>query len=163
MSSPRKGGTRATVFLHKSGVAFSLHAYGVDFGAVDDYGRAVAEQLGIPPARLFKTLVVFADEKPMVGLVPADVRLHRKQMAKAVGARRVRMASPREAERITGYVPGGISPFGHRRRIPMVVDRSIVNFPTVWVSAGKRGLQIEIRPQDLLELSGASVAPLSSA
>ena len=162
MSSPRKGGTRATVFLHKSGVAFKLHTYQVNYGEVEDYASAVAEQLGIPPARLFKTLVVFADQRPMVGLAPADVRLHLKRMAKAVGARRVRMASPREAERITGYVPGGISPFGHRRPVSMVADHSIVNFPTVWVSAGKRGLQIEIAPQDLLSLSGATTASLSS-
>ncbi len=162
MSVKRKGGTRATLFLHKSGVSFRLHSYRVDFERVDDYGKAVAEQLGVPPARLFKTLVVFADHRPMVGLVPADVRLGIKQMAKVVGARRVKMASPREAERLTGYVPGGISPFGQRRSMPMVVDESALDFPTVWVSAGRRGRQIEISPQDLVKLLGACTAPLSS-
>ncbi len=162
MRSPRKGGTRATQVLHKSGVGFRLHSYQVDFGAVEDYGRAVAEQLGVPPSRLFKTLVVFADEAPMVSLVAADARLDLKRMARAVGIRRVRMASPRQAQRLTGYVPGGISPFGQRRQMTMVVDQSILDFSTVWVSAGKRGLQIEISPQDLLALSGASVAPLSA-
>ena len=115
-----------------------------------------------PPARLFKTLVAFADDRPLVSLVPADARLGVKQLARVVGARRVRLASPREAERLTGYVPGGISPFGQRREMPMVVDGSAQEFPTIWVSAGKRGLQIEIDPEELIRLLGATTAPLSA-
>ena len=112
MSPRRTGVTRATVFLQRTETSFRLHSYRVDFDAVADYGRAVAEQLGVDPARLFKTLVVFADDRPMVGLVSADARLSVKKLAKVTGVRRVRMASPLEAERLTGYVPGGISPFG---------------------------------------------------
>lgn len=161
MSATRKGGTRATTFLREAGVPFRLYPYRVDFEAVDDYGKAVAEQIGVPPERLFKTLVVFADERPVVSLVPADVRLNLKKLAKATGARRARLASPREAGRLTGYVPGGISPFAQRRRMPMVVDESVVDHPTVWVSAGKRGLQIEIDSTRLVGLLDAATAPIS--
>lgn len=161
MSAKRKGGTRATLLLQKAGVSFRLHSYRVNFEAVEDYGRAVAEQLGVPPERLFKTLVVFADHRPMVGLVSADVRLSVKKLARAVGARQVRMASPKEAQRLTGYVPGGISPFGQRRSLEMVVDESALNYPAIWVSAGKRGLQIEMDPAELVSLLGAATAPLA--
>ena len=94
MSARRTGGTRATVCLQRAGTSCRLHSYRVDFDAVADYGQAVAEQLGIDPARLFKTLVVFADGRPMVGLVSADARLSVKELAKVTGVRRVRMASP---------------------------------------------------------------------
>ena len=161
MRAKRKGGTRATNFLLTAGVPFRLHSYRVDFEAVDDYGRAVAEQLHVPPERLFKTLVVFADDRPVVSLVPADVRLNLKKLAKAVGARRARLASPGEAQRLTGYVPGGISPFAQRRRMPVVVDGSVENYPSIWVSAGKRGLQIEIDPTHLVSLVDAARAPIS--
>ena len=162
MNSKRMGETRATVFLKRAGVSFRLHSYQVDFEAVTDYGRAVAEQLDVDPARLFKTLVVFADERPMVGLVPADARLSVKELAKVAGVRRVRMASPREAERLTGYVPGGISPFGQRRELTVVVDEAVVQYSTIWVSAGKRGLQIEINPAELVKLLGATTACISA-
>lgn len=161
MSARSKGGTRAITFLQKAGVSFRLHPYRVDFAAVEDYGRAVAEQLGVSPKRLFKTLVVFADDQPMVGLAPADARLSEKKLAKTVGARRVSLASPREASRLTGYVPGGISPFGQRRKMPVLVDESALTYPAIWVSAGKRGLQIEINPSDLVSLLAATVASLA--
>lgn len=162
MSPRRKGGTRAVTFLQSAGVPYVLHSYRVDFEGVEDYGRAVAEQLGVPPARLFKTLVAFADDRPLVSLVPSDARLGIKQLARVVGARRVRLASPREAERLTGYVPGGISPFGQRREMPLMVDGSALEFPTIWVSAGKRGLQIEIDPEELIRLLGATTETLSA-
>lgn len=161
MSKPRPGGTRAVVFLEGSGASYCLHTYQVDFAAVEDYGKAVASAIGVSPSRLFKTLVVFADEEPMVGLVPAHARLSFKQMAQAVRVRRVRLASSREAERLTGYVPGGISPFGQRRKMPMVIDETALDHSTVWVSAGKRGLQIEISPGALLDLTGADTASLA--
>ena len=162
MSAKRPGGTRATEFLRTEGVPFRLHPYRVAFGAVDDYGLAVAEQLKVPPQRLFKTLVVFADDQPAVSLVPADVRLNLKKLARAVGARRARLASPTEAERLTGYVPGGISPFAQRRRMPMVVDETVEDYASIWVSAGKRGLQIEIDPTHLVSLLEAATAPISA-
>ncbi len=109
-----------------------------------------------------KTLVVFADEVPIVGLVSADARLSVKKLAKVAGVRRVRMASPREAERLTGYVPGGISPFGQRREMAVVVDETALQYSTIWVSAGKRGLQIEIDPAELVKLLRASTACISA-
>ncbi|MCE2527922.1 MAG: aminoacyl-tRNA deacylase [Actinomycetia bacterium] len=162
MSTKGKGGTPAIISLRRAGVSFRLHSYVVDYEAVPDYGRAVAGQLGVPPQRLFKTLVAFADDQPMVGLVSADARLSVKRLARAVGARKARLASPREAQRLTGYVPGGISPFGQRRRMPTIVDESAVTFETIWVSAGKRGVQIEIDPAVLGSQLGAILAPLAS-
>lgn len=161
MRAKGKGGTRATNFLRTAGVPFRLHSYRVDFGAVDDYARAVAEQLHVPPQRLFKTLVVFSDDRPVVSLVAADARLNLKKLAKAVGARRARLASPTEAQRLTGYVPGGISPFAQRRRMPTLVDEGAEDHPSIWVSAGKRGLQIEIDPTHLVSLLEAATAPIS--
>ncbi|MDE0234684.1 MAG: Cys-tRNA(Pro) deacylase [bacterium] len=157
----RPGGTRATVALERAGISFRLCSYRVDYDAVADYGRAVAEALGVEPSRLFKTLVAFADDRPLVGLVPADVRLSVKSLARVVGARRVRLASPQEARRLTGYVPGGISPFGQRRRMPVLVDESALNHPSIWVSAGKRGLQIEVGPAELVNLLEARTASIS--
>lgn len=161
MSTKPKGATPAISSLREAEVSFRLHSYAVDYEAAPDYGTAVAEQLGVPPQRLFKTLVVYADGKPMVGLVSADARLSVKKLARAVDARKARMASPREAERLTGYVPGGISPFGLRRRMATAVDESALSFETIWVSAGKRGLQIEIDPAVLVLQVGAVVAPLA--
>nr|MDE0500808.1 Cys-tRNA(Pro) deacylase [bacterium] len=162
MSQKRTGATRATVVLERAGVPFRLCSYLVDFDAAPDYGRAVAEALGVDPARLFKTLVAFADDRPLVGLVPADVRLSVKSLARAVGVRRVRLASPQEARRLTGYVPGGISPFGQRRRMPVLVDESALDHPSIWVSAGKRGLQIEIDPAELVKFLEARTVPIST-
>lgn len=162
MSAERRGGTRAISSLREAEASFRLHSYVVSYEAARDYGRAVAEQLGVPPERLFKTLVVYADDRPMVGLVSADARLSVKKLARAVDARKVRLASSREAERLTGYVPGGISPFGLRRRMATVVDESALSFETIWVSAGKRGLQIEIDPAALVSQLGAVIAPLAS-
>ncbi len=155
------GSTRATVFLNRAGIGFQLHSYRVEYDTVNDYGVAVAEDLGVDPAMLFKTLVAYADNLPVVALVPADARLDVKRLAKAVGARRARLASPEEAERLTGYVPGGISPFGQRRRMKVVVDESALDYPAIWVSAGKRGLQIEIDPSRLAEVLGAATAGIS--
>ena len=162
MSANRTGGTRAIVALERAGVSFRLCSYRVDYEAVADYGRAVAEALGVEPERLFKTLVAFADDRPLVGLVPADVRLSVKSLARVVGARRVRLASPPEARRLTGYVPGGISPFGQRRRMPVLVDKSALEHPSIWVSAGKRGLQIEIDPAELVRVLEASTFSIAA-
>lgn len=162
MSANRPGSTRATAALEREGVPYRLCSYRVDYDAVADYGRAVAGALGVEPARLFKTLVAFADEGPLVGLVPADVRLSVKSLARVVGVRKVRLASPQEARRLTGYVPGGISPFGQRRKMPVLVDESALDHPSIWVSAGKRGLQIEIDPAELVRILAASTASIST-
>ncbi|MDE0232408.1 MAG: Cys-tRNA(Pro) deacylase [bacterium] len=162
MSAKRAGGTRATVALERAAVPFRLWSYRVDYQAVADYGKAVAEALGVEPARLFKTLVAFADDRPLVGLVPADARLSVKSLARVMGVRRVRLASPQEARRLTGYVPGGISPFGQRRRMPVLVDESALDHRSIWVSAGKRGLQIEIDPAELVRFLEARTASIST-
>ena len=162
MSANRPGSTRATAALEREGAPFRLCSYRVDYDAAPDYGRAVAEALGVEPARLFKTLVAFADEGPLVALVPADVRLSVKSLARVVGVRKVRLASPQEARRLTGYVPGGISPFGQRRKMPVLVDESSLDHPSIWVSAGKRGLQIEIDPAELVKILEARTALIST-
>ncbi len=162
MSANQTGGTRAIVALERAGVPFRLCSYRVDYEAVADYGRAVAEALGVEPARLFKTLVAFADDQPLMGLIPANVRLSVKSMARVVGVRRVRLASPQEARRLTGYVPGGISPFGQRRRMPVLVDETALDHRSIWVSAGKRGLQIEMHPAELVKLLEARTAFIST-
>jgi Cys-tRNA(Pro)/Cys-tRNA(Cys) deacylase len=144
--------TPAVRALEAAGVAFTLHEYeGVE---VDDgdYAAAVAEALGRPPGQLFKTLVVSVDGALRVHVVPGDRQLDLRRVGK-----RAQMADRTQAERATGYVAGGISPLGQRRRLPTVVDASALGWETILVSAGKRDLQVELRPQDLIALTGATV------
>jgi Cys-tRNA(Pro)/Cys-tRNA(Cys) deacylase len=147
--------------LAKEKVAYTAHPYEVDPRA-ESYGEAAAAALGVPPARVFKTLVASVDGRLAVGVVPVTGSLDLKALAAALGAKRATMAEPAAAERATGYVTGGISPFGQRTRLPLVVDASAADWPTVYVSGGRRGLQVEIAPADLIRLTGADVAPISS-
>jgi Cys-tRNA(Pro)/Cys-tRNA(Cys) deacylase len=129
---------------------------------VPDYGVAVAQAIGQEVDRVFKTLVVEVDgERLVVGVVPVAARLDLKALAAASGGRRAEMAEPARAERATGYVVGGISPLGQRKTLPTVIDETVVLFDTVFVSGGKRGLQIEIAPDDLIRLTGAETAPIA--
>lgn len=154
--------TRATEALRRAGAAFTLHEYGpVDEGE-STYGEAIAAVLGVDPRRVFKTLVAVADGEPAVAVVPVSGHLSMKALARARGAKRAEMAAPADAERLTGYVVGGISPFGQKRRLPVVADESLLGHPTVYVSGGRRGLQVEIAPDDLLALLGAATADLLS-
>ncbi|WP_141577013.1 Cys-tRNA(Pro) deacylase [Actinomadura sp. WMMA1423] len=150
-------GTPATVAAAKAGVEFTLHAYEVDPNA-ESYGEAAADALGVPHDRLFKTLLAEVDGNLTVGVVPVSSTLDLKALAAAAGGKKARMADARDAERATGYVVGGISPLGQRRRLPTVVDESVSGLATVYVSAGRRGLQIELVPADLVRLTGARVA-----
>jgi Cys-tRNA(Pro)/Cys-tRNA(Cys) deacylase len=125
------------------------------------YGLEAVAALGIPAERTFKTLVVTIDGGLAVALVPVDRSCDLKATAAALGAKRAAMADPRDAERATGYVVGGISPLGQKRRLPTVVDASATGFDTVFVSAGRRGLELEISSADLTRLTGAAVAPIS--
>jgi Cys-tRNA(Pro)/Cys-tRNA(Cys) deacylase len=135
---------------------FELHEYdGVDVGD-GDYAVAVAEALGRPPGQLFKTLVASVDGKLSVFVVPAD-----RQLDLRAAGKRTTLAQRAEAERATGYVVGGISPLGQRRRLPTTVDSAALDWPTVLVSAGRRGLQLELAPQDLVSLTGAAVRPVA--
>ncbi|HTR33520.1 MAG TPA: aminoacyl-tRNA deacylase, partial [Gaiellaceae bacterium] len=134
-----------------------LHEYeGVEVGE-GDYAVAVAEALGLPPSQLFKTLVVSVDGKLAVFVVPGD-----RQLDLRAAGKRTALAGREEAERATGYVVGGISPLGQRRRLPTTVDRSALDWDTVLVSAGRRGLQIELSPQELVRLTAAQVADVTS-
>jgi len=136
-----------------------LHTYDVPATA-PDYGRAVADALGVPPQRLFKTLVTVVDGALTVAVVAVDGELDFKALAAAVGGKRAALADQAVAERATGYVRGGISPLGQRRRLPTVVDSSVERWETVYVSAGRRGLQVELAGSDLVRLTGAVLAPI---
>jgi Cys-tRNA(Pro)/Cys-tRNA(Cys) deacylase len=154
-------GTPATVLLTKQRVAFTAHRYEVDEHATS-YGEAAAGALGVPPGRVFKTLVASVDGRLTVGVVPVSGSLDLKALAAAVGGKRGSMADPTEAQRATGYVTGGISPFAQRSRLPVVVDVSARNWPTVYVSGGRRGLQVEVAPDDLVRLTSATEAAISA-
>jgi Cys-tRNA(Pro)/Cys-tRNA(Cys) deacylase len=142
-------------------VSFRVHTYVVDPSA-SSYGIAAAAALGVDPARVFKTLVTTVDGRLAVGVVPASASLDLKALASALGGKRAAMAEPAAAERATGYVTGGISPFGQRSRLPVVVDTSATTWPTVFVSGGRRGLQVEVDPADLIRITGAVLATVSS-
>lgn len=152
--------TPATEALKRAGVGFTLHEYAPVEEAEGTYGEAIAAVLGVDPDRVFKTLVAVADGRPVVAVIPVSGYLSLKALARARQAKRAEMASPAEAERLTGYVVGGISPFGQKRRLPVVVDDSLLAHPSVFVSGGRRGLQVEIAPADLIALAGAQTADL---
>lgn len=157
----RKGGqgTPATVALEAAGVPYTVHAYDHDPAAAS-YGGEAAEVLGIPAARVFKTLVADVDGTLTVGIVPVSGQLDLKALAAAVGGKRAAMADPAAAERSSGYVLGGISPLGQRRPLRTVLDDSALGHGTVFVSAGRRGLEVELAPGDLVALTGARTAAI---
>jgi Cys-tRNA(Pro)/Cys-tRNA(Cys) deacylase len=161
-SGARSGGTPATAALDRAGVAFSLHPYQHD-PAAPSYGLEAAEQLGLDPAAVFKTLLAEVDGRLVVGIVPVSGQLDLKALASAVGGKKAAMADPAAAERTTGYVVGGISPIGQRKRLDTVVDVSAMDRTTVHVSGGRRGLDLGLAPQDLVDLLGATVAPVARA
>ena len=160
--SATSGGTPATVALTAAGTAFTVHAYDHD-PASASYGDEAAEALGIRPDRVFKTLVADVDGELTVAIVPVAGQLDLKALAAAVGAKRATMADPAAAERTTGYVRGGISPLGQRKRLRTVLDASASDHATVCVSAGRRGLEVELSPSDLASLTGAVLAPIGRA
>jgi Cys-tRNA(Pro)/Cys-tRNA(Cys) deacylase len=153
-------GTPATKALTSAGVEYRVHAYDHDPTA-GSYGLEAAEVLGVEPARVFKTLVAQVDGALCVGIVPVDRSLDLKALATAVGGKRGAMAERAAAERATGYVLGGISPLGQRRRLPTVLDESAFAHATVLVSGGRRGLDVELTPDDLAALTGAARAPIA--
>jgi Cys-tRNA(Pro)/Cys-tRNA(Cys) deacylase len=157
--STRGLGTPATVALSQAGVDFVLHPYEHDAGA-QAYGEEAADALGVPPMRIFKTLVAEVEGGLAVAVVPVAGKLDLKALAAALGGKRAVMADAAKVERVTGYVVGGISPLGQRRRLPTVVDSSASEFETVYFSAGRRGLQIETAPAVLVRLTQAVTAPI---
>lgn len=138
---------------------FTLHPYDHDPSAAS-YGTEAAEALGLDPAHVFKTLLASVDDKPVVAVVPVTGQLDLKALAAAAGGKRAVMADPAYAERVTGYVVGGISPLGQRRRLPTFVDDSASTLGTVYVSGGRRGLDIGLSPTDLLKVADASYASI---
>ncbi len=157
-------GTPATALLAAEGVAHTVRPYEHDPTARDrglSYGQEAALALGVDPRQVFKTLVAEVDGALTVAVVPVDAQLDLKALAAGVGGKRAAMADPSAAERATGYVVGGISPLGQRRRLATVVDVSALGFATVLVSAGRRGVDVELAPADLVRLTGAVTAPVA--
>lgn len=159
MSRRAAGGTPATVALTKAGVAFTLHPYEHAAGT-PSYGGEAADALGLSRDEVFKTLVARVDGALVTAVVPVDGSLDLKALATALSGKKAAMAEPADAERATGYVVGGISPLGQRSRMSTVVDESVLGLTAVYVSAGRRGLQLRLAPADLLRVSAARTAPL---
>ena len=153
--------TPAVTAAKRAGIEFELHEYDAG-GSSEPYGIGAARALGIAPQRVFKTLVVDLPGRSLaVAIIPVAGRLDLKAVAAALGAKRATMAEPAAAERATGYVLGGISPLGQRRRLPFAIDESALGFERIHVSGGRRGLEIELAPADLVALVGAAVARIA--
>jgi Cys-tRNA(Pro)/Cys-tRNA(Cys) deacylase len=152
--------TRATVALDRLGVSYTPHEYKVSERVGEGYGEAVAAAIGLPPQRVLKTLVAVVDGAHVVAVVPVGARLSTRLLARAAGGKRAEMAPPAVAERLTGYVTGGISPFAQKRPLDLYLEESVVDSGTVAVSGGARGLQLEIAPADLIKVTGATTASL---
>lgn len=161
VAKPIRGGTPAIVALAASGVVFTVHEFEHVTGTAN-YGQAAAAAIGVDPTQVFKTLLTEADGAPVVGVVPVAGQLSLKGLAAAVGAKRAEMMTPANAERLTGYVVGGISPFGQRKLVATVLDETAILFDTIFVSGGRRGLDIEIAPDDLISVLQAIVAPIAA-
>ncbi|MDQ4051680.1 MAG: aminoacyl-tRNA deacylase [Actinomycetota bacterium] len=178
MAKKQTGGTPATVALNRAGVAYTLHPYdrgqasGRPRGASglmggskverrdQSYGEEAAAALGLDQAQVFKTLMAMVDGRLTVAVVPVSGKLDLKALARAVGGGKAAMAEVAAAERATGYVAGGISPVGQKRAHPTVLDSSALQFPVVYVSAGRRGLDLGIAPADLVAITGAITAEI---
>lgn len=157
--------TPAVTLAQKAGIAFTLHRYGHDPDA-PSFGTEAAEKLGLPTERVFKTLIasmtLTGRETLVVAVVPVSGQLDLKRLAAALGGKKAAMAEVAEAQRATGYLVGGISPLGQKRRLPAVIDDSASRFATIFVSAGRRGLEIELAATDLQRLTGATMAPVAT-
>ncbi|MCW2136754.1 Cys-tRNA(Pro) deacylase [Actinoplanes cyaneus] len=159
---PKKAaGTPATVLLTAEKVPHTLHPYEVSPDA-PNYGALVAQALGVAPKRLFKTLIAEVDGRLVVGVVPVTGDLDLKALAHAADGKRATLAERAAAERSSGYVRGGISPLGQRKRLPTVIDSSAQDLDLMYVSAGRRGLQVSLAPADLIRLTSATVAVIRS-
>jgi Cys-tRNA(Pro)/Cys-tRNA(Cys) deacylase len=156
------GGTPATAALENAGVSYVLHPYSHD-ARTDSYGDEAATALAIDPEQIFKTLIASVDGRLVCAVVPVAGKLNLKALAAAAGGKKAEMADPAKAQRATGYVLGGISPLGHRSKLTVVIDVSASAFETMYVSAGKRGLQVELAPADLLDLTGARFAAIAAS
>ncbi|KYH44485.1 Cys-tRNA(Pro) deacylase [Branchiibius sp. NY16-3462-2] len=152
--------TPATRALRAAKIPFTEHVYDHD-PSVTDYGQEAADALGVSADRVFKTLVVASEAGLAVVVVPVATMMDTKAVAAALGVKKVGLAESTDAQRSSGYVVGGISPFGQRRRLPTVLDQSATDYPSILVSGGRRGFDIEVDPQDLVRLLDALVAPVA--
>jgi Cys-tRNA(Pro)/Cys-tRNA(Cys) deacylase len=153
-------GTPATLALEKAGIAFTLHEYEYDPNAAR-IGVQAAQALGIEPARLLKTLMARAGQEVVCVLLASDREVNLKKLAAAAGAKSAAMVGAQEAERITGYRIGGISPFGQRKRVRTFIDQAALAFPKLVMNGGRRGLQVELAADDAVRLLNAAVAEIS--
>ncbi|MBB2921179.1 Cys-tRNA(Pro) deacylase [Cellulomonas cellasea] len=160
---PAPSGTPALVALAAAGVAHTAHPYEHDPASDVGYGLEAAQALGVPPEQVFKTLMTSVDGVLTVAVVPVTGKLDLKALAHAAGGKKAAMAERTAAERATGYVVGGISPLGQRSAHPTVVDETVWLFDTVLVSGGRRGLDVELAPADLVRLTHATVADIARA
>ena len=155
-------GTTATIALDRAKIPYKLHEYEHD-PRRESYGLEASQALGVPPEQVFKTLVAEVDGSLAGGVVPVHRQLDLKALAAAAGGKRAVMAEVAAAERATGYVAGGISPVGQKRRLPVVVDESALSLGTMFCSGGRRGLEIELAPADLIKATGAIVAAIAAS
>ena len=153
-------GTRATQELTRNGIIYSVHSYEHQAPG-HSYGEQAAAALHVAPERVFKTLIAAVDGDLTAAVVPVSSQLNLKALAAAVAGKRAEMAQPAAAERATGYVTGGISPVGQRKRLPVVLDSTALAWPTVYCSAGQRGLELQLSPADLVRVTNAVVAPIA--
>ena len=153
--------TPAINLAKKAKIKYTVHEYSHDT-SVDSYGQEAVQKLGIDPKKVFKTLVVITEDKKLaVGIVPVCSKLSMKNMAKALQYKKTSMAEAIEVERSTGYILGGVSPLGQKKRLQTVLDKSALNCDTMFVSAGRRGLEIELAPEDLLSLTNGKFKDIS--
>ncbi len=151
--------TPATLALDKAGVAYELHTYDYDPDA-PRVGLQAAESLGVAPERVLKTLMTLVDGKPVCAVLASDQEVAMKKLAAAAGGKSATMMKPADAERLTGYRVGGVSPFGQKRQVPTFVDAPAMTHSRVLVNGGQRGLQVELAPADLVAAARATVAAL---
>lgn len=155
--------TPAIEVIEKARIEYTLHPYEHD-PASRSYGLEAAEKLGVPPALVYKTLVVRCQPDGLaVAVVPVSRQLDLKRFAAARGVKKAAMAEPADVTRATGYIPGGVSPLGQKRRLPVVIDNSVREHERVYVSAGRRGLDVSLRPADLIRLVGAELGEIAGA
>lgn len=162
MAKPKQpSGTPALVALEQAGVAHTVHPYDHDAGSGVGYGLEAAQVLGLDPGQVFKTLLAEVDGRLVVAVVPVAGKLDLKALAAAVGGKKAAMADPAAAERATGYVVGGISPLGQKTVLPTVLDETVWLYDAVYVSGGRRGLDVGLAPADLVRLTDAVVADVA--
>lgn len=162
MSRATRAGTPATLALTRAGVSFTIHSYDHDPRS-DSFGEEAAELLGLDPRQVFKTLLAQVDGASVVAVAPVSGSLDLKALASVAGGRKAQMSDPESAERLTGYVVGGISPIGQKRPLPTYVDASALDLECIYVSGGRRGLDIGLSPLDLITMTSATVAAIGRA